>query len=70
MNGMATSMPFALKKDTKENTIIPSNTSINNNNDASAIKRVTKKNQYKIQYFFFYILFHSYKKMLNVKLMN
>jgi hypothetical protein len=39
MNGMAASTPFAVKKDSKENTILPSGTSTINN-DASAIKRV------------------------------
>ncbi|CAF1285697.1 unnamed protein product [Adineta ricciae] len=36
VNGMAASTPFALKKDSKENTVLPTGTT----NDASAIKRL------------------------------
>jgi hypothetical protein len=39
MNGMASSTPFAVKKDSKENSNLPTGTS-STNNDASAIKRV------------------------------
>ncbi|UJR34253.1 hypothetical protein I4U23_021657 [Adineta vaga] len=47
MNGMATSTPFALKKDSKENTILPTGSSTTNN-DASAIKRLYDDSKRKI----------------------
>jgi hypothetical protein len=65
MNGMASSTPFSVKKDSKENSAIVQGIS-STNNDASAIKRVRKLFLSLINIYFLY----SYTMMQNVKLMN
>ncbi len=62
---MASSTPFSVKKDSKENSAIVQGIS-STNNDASAIKRVRKLFLSLINIYFLY----SYTMMQNVKLMN
>ncbi len=69
MNGMASSTPFSVKKDSKENTALPTGISTTNN-DASAIKRVIFHFDLFNNFIGLFVLLNSYMMMLNVKSMN